>query len=73
VQPDFIVQCFPTFSPWRNPKKIFISQGTPACENVYRPEKVDSGEHNSITAKLLSRKLIWHRARLSVTTGEAAL
>jgi hypothetical protein len=30
----------------------------PAYGNVYRPEKVDSGEGNSVTAKLLSRKLI---------------
>jgi hypothetical protein len=37
------------------------------------PEKVDSGERNLITAKLLSRKFIWHRPRLSVATGEAAL
>jgi hypothetical protein len=35
-------------------------------------KKVDSGERNSITAKLLSRKFIWHRARLSVATCEAA-
>jgi hypothetical protein len=54
-------------------KSFFISRGTPAYENVYRPEKVVSGERNSITAKLLSRKFIWHRARLFVATGKAAL
>jgi hypothetical protein len=54
-------------------KQFFISRGTPTHENVYRPEKVDSVERNSITAKLLSRKFIWHRVRLSVATGEAAL
>jgi hypothetical protein len=32
-------------------KYFFISRGTPAYENVYRPEKVDTG-------KLLSRKCI---------------
>jgi hypothetical protein len=37
------------------------------------PEKVDSGGRNSITDKLLSKKFIWHRACLSVATGEAAL
>jgi hypothetical protein len=31
----------------------FISQGTPTSENVYRPEELDSGERNSLTAKLL--------------------
>jgi hypothetical protein len=31
---------------------------TPTCEKVYRPEKADSGERYSITAKLLSRKFI---------------
>jgi hypothetical protein len=36
-------------------------------------KKVDSGERNSITDKLLSIKFIWHRARLSAATGEAAL
>jgi hypothetical protein len=35
---------------------IFISRGTPAYENVYRPQKVDSGERKSITARLLSGK-----------------
>jgi hypothetical protein len=54
-------------------KLFFISRGTPTYENVYRPEKLNSGERNSITAKLLSIKFIWHRARLSVATGEAAL
>jgi hypothetical protein len=33
---------------------IFISRGTPTYENVYRPQKVYSGEHKSITARLLS-------------------
>jgi hypothetical protein len=54
-------------------KSFFISRGTPTYENIYRPEKVDSGERNSITAKKLSRKFIWHMARLSVATGAAAL
>jgi hypothetical protein len=36
-------------------------------------KKLIAGERNSITAKLFSRKFIWHRARLSVATGEAAL
>jgi hypothetical protein len=54
-------------------KQFFISRGTATYGNVYRLEKVDSGERNSITVKLLSRKFIWHRARLSVATGEAAL
>jgi hypothetical protein len=54
-------------------KYVFISRGTPTYENVYRSEKVESGERNSITAKLLSRKFIWHWDRLSVATGEAAL
>jgi hypothetical protein len=36
-------------------------------------KKVDCGERNSITVKLLSTKFIWYRARLSVATGEAAL
>jgi hypothetical protein len=31
---------------------IFISRGTPTYENVYRPQKVDSGERKSITARL---------------------
>jgi hypothetical protein len=35
---------------------IFISRGTPTYENVYRPQKVDSGERKSITASLLSGK-----------------
>jgi hypothetical protein len=35
---------------------ISISRGTPTCENVYRPQKVDSGERKSITARLLSEK-----------------
>jgi hypothetical protein len=35
---------------------IFISRGTPTYENVYRPQKVDSGERKPITAKLLSGK-----------------
>jgi hypothetical protein len=35
---------------------IFISRGTPTYEDVYRPQKVDSGEHKSITARLLSGK-----------------
>jgi hypothetical protein len=35
---------------------IFISRGTPAYENVYRPQKVESGERKSITARLLSGK-----------------
>jgi hypothetical protein len=35
---------------------IFISQGTPTYENVYRPQKVDSGERKSITARLLLGK-----------------
>jgi hypothetical protein len=52
----------------RTPKIVFHIP-----RNVYRPEKVDSGERNSIITKLLSRKFIWHRARLSVATGEAAL
>jgi hypothetical protein len=59
--------------PPQKKKHFFISRGTPAYENVYRPEKVDRGKRNSITAKLLSIKFIWHRARLSVATGEAAL
>jgi hypothetical protein len=36
---------------------IFISRGTPTYENVYRPQKVDSGKRKSITARLLSGKL----------------
>jgi hypothetical protein len=35
---------------------IFISRGTPTYENVYRPQKVDSGKRKSITARLLSGK-----------------
>jgi hypothetical protein len=35
---------------------IFISLGTPTYENVYRPQKVDSRECKSITARLLSGK-----------------
>jgi hypothetical protein len=35
----------------------FISRETPTYENVYRPQKVDSGERKSITARLLSGKL----------------
>jgi hypothetical protein len=62
-EPKVLGQCFPTF----------YYGGTPTYENVYRPEKVDSGERNSVTAKLLSRKFIWHRDRLSVTTDEVAL
>jgi hypothetical protein len=34
----------------------FISRGTPTYEEVYRPQKVDSGERKSITARLLSGK-----------------
>jgi hypothetical protein len=41
------------------PLKWFsILPGTPTYEKVYRYEKVDSGEYNSITAKLLPRKFI---------------
>jgi hypothetical protein len=36
---------------------IFISRGTLTCENVYRPQKLDSVERKSITARLLSGKL----------------
>jgi hypothetical protein len=35
---------------------IFLSRGTPTYENVYRPQKVDSGERKSITARLLLGK-----------------
>jgi hypothetical protein len=35
---------------------MFISRGTPTYENVYRPQKVDSVERKSITARLLSGK-----------------
>jgi hypothetical protein len=39
------------------PKEFFISQGTPAYENlVYRLEKVDSREKNLVTSKLFSTK-----------------
>jgi hypothetical protein len=48
---------FPTFFHGGTLRYIFISQGTPAYENVYRPQKVDSGERKSITAGLLSEKL----------------
>jgi hypothetical protein len=36
-------------------KQFFISQGTPACENIYR-RIVDTGERNSFPTKLFSRK-----------------
>jgi hypothetical protein len=36
---------------------IFISRRTPTYENVYRPQKVESRERKSITARLLSGKL----------------
>jgi hypothetical protein len=36
---------------------IFISWGTPTYENVYRPQKADSGERKSITARLLPGKI----------------
>jgi hypothetical protein len=35
---------------------IIISRGTPNYENVCRPQKVDSGESKSITARLLLGK-----------------
>jgi hypothetical protein len=35
---------------------IFIFRGTPTYENVYRPQKVDSGKRKSIAARLLSGK-----------------
>jgi hypothetical protein len=40
-------------------KYFFISQGTIIYENIYRLEKVDSGEHNLVTAKLLPRKCVF--------------
>jgi hypothetical protein len=33
------------------PKIILISRETPAFENAYMPDKVDSGERSSITVK----------------------
>jgi hypothetical protein len=36
-----------------------MSRGIPTYENVYRPEKVDSGERNSITAKLLQENFFY--------------
>jgi hypothetical protein len=40
-------------------KYVFISRGSPTYENVYRPEKVDSVDRSSVTAKLVSRKFIF--------------
>jgi hypothetical protein len=48
---------FQPFSMEEPLRYIFISRGTPTYENVYRPQKVDSGERKSITARLLSGKL----------------
>jgi hypothetical protein len=50
---DLVSQPFSIEEPLRY---IFISRGTPTYENVYRPQKVDSREHKSITARLLSGK-----------------
>jgi hypothetical protein len=38
-------------------KQFFITQGTFTCADVYRPEKVCSGECCLITAKLLSKNI----------------
>jgi hypothetical protein len=45
-----------TFSMDELLRYIFISRGTPTYKNVYRPQKADSGERKSITARLLSGK-----------------
>jgi hypothetical protein len=37
---------------------LLVHGGIPAYENVYRPEKVDSGDSNSIIGKLLPTKCI---------------
>jgi hypothetical protein len=50
---------FVNVSSMAEPQKLFfISRRTPAYENVYRPEKADSGERSSFTSKLLSRKFV---------------
>jgi hypothetical protein len=38
---------------------IFISRGTLTYENVYRPQKVDSGERKSITARKFYVKICY--------------
>jgi hypothetical protein len=53
-------RCFLTFVSWRNSENNFL---TPFGENFSRPEKADTGERNSITAKLWSRKFICKKIR----------
>jgi hypothetical protein len=45
-----------TFSMEEPLRYIFTSRGTPTYKKVYRPQKADSGERKSITARLLSGK-----------------
>jgi len=54
-----LISCLPKFvSMEKSLKELFISRTTTIYENAQGPEKADSTEHNLITVKLLSSKLV---------------